>query len=75
MRADPFGKSGRTILNRSMVAVTRPADLHALLEGSSTSHGDTDISLPGGVAGKLIDNVVSIRAGLALRRFHTLIIA
>ena len=73
--ADTVCKSGRTVLNRSMIAVTRPANIHALLESTTTSDRDTDVSLPGGVAGKLVDHMVAIRAGLALHRFHALRIA
>ena len=75
MRADTICEDRRTVLNRSMVAVTVPANVHALLIGTTPSHRDTDIGFAGSVAGKLVDDVVSIRAGLALRRFHALRIA
>lgn len=72
---DTVCKGSRTVLDRSMVAVTRPANIHTLLEGTTTSNSDADISLSGGVAGKLVDHMVAIRAGLALHRFHALRIA
>lgn len=75
VRADTICKDRRTVLNRRMVAMTVPANVHALLVGTTTSNRDTDIRFSGSVAGKLVDNVVAIRAGLTLRRFHALRIA